>query len=161
MMNDEERFTLEDAHLRFAKQANGEVWDLLEKKDRSKSDGEQMLHAVHASLYHWLHVGTGLHQQRGEWLISRVHAVLGHGEEALRHAERCAELTEEHAELMKDFDIAYSHECLARSLALLGKAGKANELLQLAHKAGEAIGDEESRDIYFQDLNGGDWFGVK
>jgi hypothetical protein len=160
-MNDEERYTLEEAHLQFAKKANGVVWGLLEKSDRSKEESAEMLHAAHASLFHWLHAGTGLHQQRGEWLISRVHSVLGNGIEALRHAERCAELTAEHTKLMQDFDKAYSLECLARSHALVGDEAKAAEQIDLAKKAGEAIADKESRDIFFQDFDGGDWYGVK
>lgn len=40
--------------------------------------------AAHASIYHWLHAGTEVHHQRGEWLISKVQAVLGNGTEALR-----------------------------------------------------------------------------
>lgn len=159
-MNDEERYTLDEAHLQFAKKANGLVWDLLEKEERTEAESEEMLHAAHASQFHWLHAGTGVHQQRGEWLISRVYVVLGNGREALRHAERCAELTEEHADLMQDFDRAYSLECLARSLALLGDKNKAAEQLGLARKAGEAIADEESRGIFMQDLDGGDWYGA-
>lgn len=160
-MNDEERYTLDEAHGLFAKQANGKVWTLLEKKDRTKGESQEMLQAAHASLFHWSHIGTALHQQRGEWLISRVQAVLGNGQEALRHAERCAELTKNHADLMQDFDRGYSLECLARSHALLGDQARAAELFDLATKAGEAITDDESRGIFLQDLDGGEWFGVK
>jgi len=159
IVTDQERYTLEEAHLQFAKQANGKVWGLLGKKDRTEGESEEMLQAAYASLFHWVHAGTALHQQRGEWLISRVYAELGNGREALRHAERCAALTEKHSGLMQDFDRAYSLECLARSHALLGDEKKAAEQFDLAAKAGEAIADDESRDIFMQDLQAGDWFG--
>ncbi len=61
----------------------------LENPDRTQAEDEEMLHAAHASLYHWLQVGTVLHHQRGLWMIARVHAVLGHAAEALRYASRC------------------------------------------------------------------------
>jgi len=160
-MNDEKRYALDEAHMEFAKQANGKVWGLLDRQERTKGEERIMLHAAHASLFHWLHAGTGVHQQRGEWMISRVHAVLGNGSEALRHAERCAELTEEHAELMADFDKAFSLECLARAHALLGEKKKAAEHIDRAKLAGDAIAEKESRDVFFQDFNGGDWFGAK
>lgn len=79
-----------------------------------------MLHASHASLYHWLQVGTGSHHQRGEWMIAHVLTVLGNGNEAVRHANRCLELTEAHSDLMEDFDLAYAYEAMARSTALAG-----------------------------------------
>ena len=159
-MNEEKRFTLDEAHLEFAKKANGKVWGLLEKQDRKKGESEEKLHAAHASLFHWLHAGTGLHQQRGEWMISRVHAALGNGPEALRHAERCAELTEEHASLMEDFDKAFSLEGLARAHAVLGNRKETTKHLELAQKAGDAIAEKENRDIFIQDFQGGDWHGM-
>ena len=100
---------------------NGEVWALLEKsKDRSEDENQRMVHAAHASHYDWLHAGTGVHQQRGGWLISHVYAELGLADPALRHAQRCAELIEIHRDALKDFDLAYSVEALARAHALAG-----------------------------------------
>ena len=83
-------------HEAFAKETNGEVWRLLEKADRTPADDEQMIHAAHASCYHWLFAGTALHQQRGEWLIARVYTVLGEREAAERHTRRRLALTEAH-----------------------------------------------------------------
>ena len=76
-MTDDEKFTLSEVELEFTKKINSRVWELLEKPDRTQAEDWEMLHASHASLYHWLQVGTGLHHQRGEWLVSRVHTVLG------------------------------------------------------------------------------------
>lgn len=159
-MADEKRYTLEDSHLQFAKQANGRVWQLLNKQDRTPQEAEEMLHAAHASLFHWLQAGTGVNHQRGEWMISRVHAVLGNGPEALRHAKRCAELTEEHAGLMLDFDKAFFLEALARAQALLGNSEEAARHIDLAQQAGDAIADDEDRKIFLEDFKGGDWHGL-
>jgi hypothetical protein len=159
-MMEEKSYTLDEAHLQFAKQANGTVWGLLDKKDRSPAEDGKMLHAAHASLFHWLHAGTALHHQRGEWLISRVHSVLGNGQEALRHAERCADLTRENADLMEDFDKAFALEAVARAHAVLGNRELAAKHIKLARKAGEAVADEENRSIFVQDFEGGDWHGL-
>ncbi len=96
-MEEKQSYTLPEAQLHFAKSINGEVWDLLDKTNRTASDDEMMLAAAYASCYHWLQVGTGLEHQRGEWLIARVYTVLGIKEQALRHASRCLDLTERHA----------------------------------------------------------------
>jgi hypothetical protein len=120
-----------------------------------------MLYAAYACAYHWRFAGTAVHQQRGEWLISRVHVELGHSGEALRHAERCFELTESNKDLMKDFDIAYAYEGLARACALTGDRSRASEFFDLAQKAGNAIADEEDRSIFKGDFTGGEWYGLR
>lgn len=160
-MSDETKFTVEEAHLHFAKSINGKVWELLGKDRRTKAENDQMLYAAHACTYHWLHVGTRVHQQRGEWLISHVHTVLGNSSQALKHAERCFELTETYREAMKDFDIAYAYEGLARANALAGKVEEAKNWYQMAQQAGKAIVDEEDRQIFYGDFETGNWYGLK
>ena len=105
---EEKRYTVEESHLMFAKKLNGVTWDLLEKPARSAEEDDLTVHAAHASLYHWLQVGTPVNRQRGEWLVSRVYAVLGRGEDALHHAKRCIETTRKHEDLMEAFDTAFA-----------------------------------------------------
>ena len=112
-MEEKHSYTLKEAEQYFAKALNGEVWELLGKADRTALDDERMLYAAYASCYHWLQAGTGAHQERGEWLIAHVCTVLGLKDEALRHASRCLELTQQHPDLMKDFDVAYGFEAMA------------------------------------------------
>ncbi len=160
-MDETKTYTLDEAHEHFAKSANGRVWELLQKHDRSPSENDEMLHAAHASIYHWKFVGSAIHQQRGEWLISHVHVVLGHANEALRHAERCFELTQTNKEIMQDFDIAYAFEGLARAHAMLGDQKMAEEFLYLAEQAGNRIVNKEDRSIFMSDFDGGEWYGFR
>jgi hypothetical protein len=37
------------------------VWVLLEKPDRSAADDDEMVHAAHASRYHWGQAGQPVH----------------------------------------------------------------------------------------------------
>jgi tetratricopeptide (TPR) repeat protein len=160
-MNSKDQYTETEAHRHFARSLNGEVWGLLEKDNRSAEEDDLLVHAAHASCLHWLKIGTGLHQQRGEWLIARVYSELGQAEEALRHASRCMELTEQHAELMEDFDRAYAYEALARATAVSGNRADSLRYQELAERAGSAIADQESRSYYEGDLNAGDWHGLR
>jgi len=160
-MNDSKAYTLEGAHQHFAKTLNGQVWELLQKPDRSKSENERMIYAAHASGFHWLEVGTGLHHQRAEWLIAHVYTELGLADSALRHASRCLELTNEFEDSMQDFDWAYAYEGVARANALAGNRDLASEYVQLAEKAGQAISGDEDRSIFLSDFNGGEWYGVR
>jgi DNA-binding transcriptional MerR regulator len=55
------------------------VWSLLETPDRTPMQDDEMLHAAHASRFHWGEVGEPANLARGEWQCSRVYAVLGRG----------------------------------------------------------------------------------
>ena len=65
-MSEEKTYTEAEAHRFFAIGLNGKTWELLEKPDRTPQEGEVMIHAAHASCYHWLRAGSGLNHQRGE-----------------------------------------------------------------------------------------------
>ena len=120
-----------------------------------------MVYSAHASCRHWLEAGTGVNHQRGEWMISRVYSVLGLGEAAVRHAQRCLALTEKHADLMEDFDRAFAYESMARAHAVAGNSEEALRYIDLARKAGEAIQADENREIFVSDFDGGDWHGLR
>ncbi len=126
------------------------VWTLLEKPDRTKEEDEEMVHAAHASRWHWSVVGAPLNFARGEWQISRVYAVLGRGEPALVHALRCLEICQEHT--MGDFALAYAFEALARAWSVLGSAEEARRYLDLAREAGARIEEADDRELLLKDL---------
>jgi hypothetical protein len=126
------------------------VWKLLEKPSRTDAEDDELLHAAHASRYHWGEVGEPVNLVRGEWQCSRVYTVLGRAEPALHHARRCLELCEQHG--IGDFDLAYAHEALARAHAVAGDAEQAGHHKTLAREAGELIADADDRDHFAGDL---------
>jgi hypothetical protein len=160
-MSEENSFTESEAQLFFAKRFNGKTWELLDKKERTQEENELLVDYAHASLAHWRAAGTGVHLQRGVWMLARVNLVLGNTQLATQYAQRCLELTEQHKELLADFDFAFAYECVARAQALAGNRAEALKYRELAEKAGAAIQDEEDRQIFFDDFNGGDWHGLK
>jgi hypothetical protein len=46
-----------------------QVWELLETPSRSPAQEDRMVHAAHASRYHWGEVGEPANRARGEWLL--------------------------------------------------------------------------------------------
>jgi len=126
------------------------VWTLLEKPDRTKEEDDEMIHAAHASRWHWSIVGAPENFARGEWQISRVYAVLGRGEPALVHALRCLEICQEHG--IGDFDLAYAYEALARAWATLGSAEETRRYLVLAREAGEHVQEADDKELLLKDL---------
>jgi DNA-binding transcriptional MerR regulator len=126
------------------------VWTLLERSDRSPLEDDEMLHAAHASRYHWGEVGEPVNLARGEWQCSRVYSVLGRPEPAQWHAYRCLALCEEHG--IGDWDLAFAHEAVARALRVAGDDAGADAALARARVAAVAIAEEEDRELLTSDL---------
>jgi hypothetical protein len=126
------------------------VWRLMETEDRTREQDDRMLHMAHASRYHWEQVGTPANLARGEWLCSRVYAVLGRAEPARHHAQRVLDICQQHG--IGDWDLAFAHEALARAAAVAGDRQATDEHLADARAAAEAIADPEDRDHLLEDL---------
>lgn len=94
-MAEEKKYTEQECHRKFAVDLFNLVWSLLDKKDRSKEEDDKMVHAAHASRFHWGDIGTPIEIERGEWQISRVYSVLNKTQSAIYHARRCLEICEE------------------------------------------------------------------
>ena len=103
---------------------NQQTRKLLDKKDRDIQDDNRIIAFAKASLYHWQksHEFQPVNDQRGEWMISHVYAILEQGNDALHHAEKCWVLTKKLN--LSGFDLGYAYEALARAHAILGHSEK-------------------------------------
>ena len=128
------------------------VWTLLETADRTPAQTDEMIHAAHASRFHWSRAegSEPVNLARGEWQCSRVYAVLGRGEPALWHARRCLAINE--ANGSADWDIASAYEAMARASAVAGDAAAAADWKAKATAAFDGIADQDDRDIIEGDL---------
>jgi hypothetical protein len=104
-----------------------------------------MLHRAHASRYLWGGVGTAANRARGEWLCSRVYAVLGRPEPALHHARRCLELVEANPADLEEWDLPAAYEAVARAQSVAGDLGEARRYVELGRAAAARVADEEDR----------------
>ncbi|HEX6844900.1 MAG TPA: MerR family transcriptional regulator [Actinomycetota bacterium] len=126
------------------------TWELLETAERTREQEDRMVHAAHASRFHWERVGTPTNLAVGEWQVSRVYAVLGRGEPAVHHATRCREICEE--EGVEPFYLAEAYEALARAHAVAGDRASAADAEAQAWRAAERITDDEERQMFEQDM---------
>ena len=146
----EEKTPSKEEHKKFAISLFNLTWSLLDKKDRTREEEDKMVHAAHASRYHWGEIGTPIEFERGEWQISRVYSVLGRSEPALYHAKRCLDICKNNN--IEDFDIAFAYETIARALSIAGDKAECEKYLQLATEAGENIKKKEDKDYFLSEL---------
>jgi hypothetical protein len=126
------------------------TWDMMEKKDRTQAETDRMINAAHASRYHWGIVGEPVNFARGDWQISRVYALVGRAEPCLYQAERCLQITLEND--LKDFDLAFAYEAMARACHLEGDAVETAKYYTLAQEAGAEIEEADDRKYFFSEL---------
>lgn len=126
------------------------TWDLMERDDRTRADDDRMLHMAHASRFHWGNVGTPQNLARGEWLCSRVYAVLQRPEPSAFHAQRVLDICD--ANDIGDFDRAFAFEALARAAAVAGSADAARAFTEQALAAAADITDDHDVELLMTDL---------
>ena len=142
-------------------QMNIETWNLLDKKDRNQQEDLRMINFAKASLYHWRKSNKYelVNEQRGQWLLSRVYAFLGKADEALSHAKETLKITKEQD--LKDFDLAYAYESMARAYAASNNKDESIKWLEKAKESGDLIKDDKDKEYFISDLESEPWFNIK
>jgi hypothetical protein len=141
-----------DEHRALAARLFNFTWTLIERPERTADDVDTMIHAAHASAWHWLHATgtTPNNRARSEWQCSRVYAVLRRPEAALWHARRVLEICQSNG--IGDWDLAYAYEALARASRVAGDDDAAESWLGQARTAADAISEPEDRAHLEDDL---------
>ena len=123
------------------------TWSLLDKPDRTAEETDLLIHAAHASRWHWQKVGGAANRARGEWMCSRVYSVLGRGEPALWHAQRCLAITEAGGEGFEDWDRGMAYEALARAHVVAGDRAETDRYRTLAAAELATIAEDDDRQV--------------
>ena len=129
---------------------NNQTWSLLDKKDRNEEDDIRMINYAKASLFHWRKSDkyTIVNEQRGKWLISHVYAMLDKSGETLSYAKETLKITEDNN--LKDFDLAYAYESMARAYSFSNNQNESKEWYKKAKVAGELIVNEKDKEFFFR-----------
>jgi hypothetical protein len=138
------------AHRYFAAHCFNAAWDLLDKSERTEEDNRQMVALNMASLYHWSQRPdcTDTNRSVGYWQASRIHAVLGFGDEARRYGETCLEFSK----ALPPFYRGYAHEALARAASVAGDGARVAEHAARARDYAAQVTDEADRRRLLDDL---------
>ncbi|MGI9135686.1 MAG: hypothetical protein ACR2JS_01330, partial [Candidatus Nanopelagicales bacterium] len=117
------------------------TWDFMGMESRTPAEDDAMVHAAHASRWHWGKVGGPEQWAIGEWLCSRVYAVLGRGEQSLYHGRRSREICTEFE--VGSFVPASAHEAMARAYCVLGDMDAARAERNLSYAAAIDLDDDD------------------
>jgi hypothetical protein len=148
-------------HRQLAKDLWNRTWELLEKPDRTEDEIAELSEAAHASRWHWRQAGTGVHAQRGEWMLGRMWCEVGVPAAAAWHLKRTEALTEANAAALSDFDFAFVLALRARVAAISGDLDRAATEYAAAEAAGLRLTEKDDRDEFARQLNSGNWGELK
>jgi hypothetical protein len=143
--------TEEQFHRKMAIELFNRTWELLDKPERTSEGDDELIHAGHASRYHWGKVGEVVNLARGEQQLSHIYAVLKRAEPALYHGRRALEVCQAHG--IADFDLAFAYEALARASAVAVSRPDRDRYLGLAREAAKGIAKEDDRKYFLSQLD--------
>ncbi len=138
------------AHRHFSADCFNRTWTYLEKLERTAADDEAMILLAMASLWHWTQRPdcTDQNLSIGHWQIARVFALLGQGDNALRHALRCLD----YAAGSPPFFVGYAHEAIARAALVSGDDVRFEDHLRQACELAALVDDTDERKQLQSDL---------
>jgi hypothetical protein len=150
-MNPTPAFDEAAAHRFFSGACFNRTWELLDKPNRTAEEDETMIACSLASIWHWEQRpdGTRRNLSIGYWQVSRVYAVVGQAQNALRYGEMCLKASVGEA----PFYAGYAYEALARAARLAGDHDLTRRYLRHAEELAGQLPDGEEREMLTKDLN--------
>jgi tetratricopeptide (TPR) repeat protein len=150
---DQPDFDLQDAHRYFSASCYNAAWDLIEKKNRSKQEDDEMIRLGLAATWHWTQRAdvTDTNLSIGYWQASRIYAILGQVENARQYGQTCLELSQKDG--VPPFYLGFAYEALARSESIAGNVEASREYLRQAVQIAGILSDEEEKRMLMEDLN--------
>lgn len=139
-----------EVHQKLAAELFNFTWDLIEKAERTEIEDETMIHAAHASRFHWGVVGAPSNHATGEWQISRVYSLVGRHEPALYHARKSLSLCLDHD--IGDFDLGFAYEAVARAYAVHGDITQRDANIASAMQCAQRVVKESDRQWLLENI---------
>ena len=144
-----ENATPADFHREIANELFHLVLGLMAREDRTCAENDRMVHAAHASRFHYDFAGAPVNLSLGEWQCARVHTLVRQPDAALHHAWNALEIAENYS--LGDFQVALAHTALAGAFGL-NKPPEAAKHLEKARVLREGVLEEEQRTLLTNEL---------
>ncbi len=129
-------------HRQVAVEQFNRTWDLIDLPERSADQDAEMLLAATTSRWHWARIGTAENVAAGDWQVSHVASLLGHGDLAAHFAASNLAIAER--EGWTDWRLASANEAMARACAVRGDLDACGRYIAAAERALEDEPDPDN-----------------
>jgi hypothetical protein len=149
-MGEMPEFDAESGHRFFSAHCFNRAWELIEKQGLSQAEIDEMIHAAHASAWHWGQRPdrTGQNLSISLWQLSRVYALAGEAGPSRRYALACLQVSQDES----PFLLGYAHEAMARAARLTEDQEVVRENLERARQILKTLTDPEERQLLEKEL---------
>lgn len=146
-------FDQEAAHRFYSAECFNAAWRLIDMEQRTPDQDQEMIQLNQASIWHWTQRPdcTDKNLSIGYWQASRIYAILGQGDNALRYGHLCLDFSS--TDEVGPFYLAYAYEALARAALMTGEEDQMEQSLEKAKGALKQIEDEDERSMVQSDLD--------
>ena len=107
----------------------------------------ELLFVAYAAAHHWSQVGTAVHVARAELLLTRAHALSGHGDLAMHYARSAFDFITGHES--EGWELAFAHAGIAEAAAVCGEVSMHRNFYASAKALGDALPDQGDRSVFF------------
>lgn len=129
-----------------------QTWDFIDNDHKTQAEKMQLIDLAHGSKLHWvLSEPPMINIVRADWLISHAYAHLDFGGLALSYAKICLEQTLNHK--IKDFDLVFAYEAMARAYKILGDVSLCQAYLDKAYEAVKGVEKKEDKVYCISELD--------
>ena len=144
---------LKAAHEHFSVHCNNQAWELLDKRDRTVEENEEMIRVSLASHWHWTQRDdcTPENVSAAYSQTSRICAVLGQAENARRYAQLCLEASQ--CDDVAPFYLAYAYEALARAELVAGHRDQMASFREEAYRIASTLPNQDAQGWLLDDLD--------
>lgn len=155
-------FDVNTAHRYFGVECNNAIWEIIKKSDLSETDKTEIICLANTSYWHWSQFSgcKMVNIARGLYMVALAYTYAERKSEALLNAQKCLDYCNQNKDELKDFDLAYAYQIMARAYAL-NLYKETQQSINKATELGELIADPEDKKIYMTDFNHGNWYGYK
>lgn len=143
------------AHKKFSSLFFNQTWDLIDKPERDQDENERMIHMAHASMIHMAHASmchwlerddcTNQNLSIGTWQLSRVFAIIGETDNALKYAEICLAYSQKDG--VEKVFLGYAYEALARACKAKREPLDVTKFLSKAKEIAAGLGEEDKAQL--------------
>ncbi len=146
-------FDLMAAHRWFSADCFNRAWALIDKKERTPEENEEMIRLSLASTWHWTQRPdcTNVNRSISLWQNSRAYALAGQAENARRYGQMCLDVSQSAA--LPPFYLGYAYEALARAERLGEDHQQVKALVIEARRLAAQVEDDEDRQLLLADLD--------
>ncbi|MGV3607208.1 MAG: hypothetical protein ACO1RA_12460 [Planctomycetaceae bacterium] len=143
-------FDVAAAHRYFSAYCFNKAWELIDKKDRTAEEDQQMVSMCHASIFHWSQRSDceRIRLSVGYWQASHIQSLLNNSSEARRFGKMCLD----YSLGQPPFYLGYAYEALARAEKLAGNATAAGDYLAKAKQMANQVTKTEDKELLMKDL---------